>query len=282
MSSEKSFAWRAEDAKGQRYSGETIAESQDEVIELLLLRGLKPIDLDQWLPPETRISPHDQSNTGFPKNNRIGDIIFGLSLLLVLACIACAIFVSWKFCYIAAIFAGIFLAFCPDRKDGETAAIAAQKPVKQLGVNTVMASIGWSFLAVLIVVISSSIHRNILESRTQKESITHETEKTFQLSKTSKKGIILTIKDYGADDAAIKVKGSTINLAVQVPFGTSKEKARRICDNFVRQVMALSNDNSPKQEIGKGHFSYHVGAFTPDEKWLVQGYKGALSRKITW
>ena len=105
----------------------------------------------------------------------------------------------------------------------------------------------------------------------------------FTLSDTSIKGIKLTMRDYGAQEIAIKEKGDTINLVIQVPFGTSDNKAKSMCDNLLRMVMSLSNDEArPQKVIGKSSFSYHIGAITADSKWVVQGYKGASSKSVTW
>lgn len=106
----------------------------------------------------------------------------------------------------------------------------------------------------------------------------------FELSESARRGIIQTMLAYGARDAAVTPKdgGRTVNLAIEVGFGTSKDEARKMCDNFLRQVMSLSNDNTPGKEIGPSRFDYNVGAFTPDEKWLVRGAKVRGARRLTW
>lgn len=54
MSDDKSFAWRAVDKDGQKYSGNATADSLESVKEALSEQGLTPIDEESWqqLPPE--------------------------------------------------------------------------------------------------------------------------------------------------------------------------------------------------------------------------------------
>ena len=104
----------------------------------------------------------------------------------------------------------------------------------------------------------------------------------FALTKDQEAAIIANVKSQGATDAAIGFKDDSINLAFGVPFGTTKEQAKQIGENFVRLTMSLSNDSNPDANLVKGEFSYMVGAYTPDQKWLVMGHKRATLPKITW
>ena len=109
-----------------------------------------------------------------------------------------------------------------------------------------------------------------------------QTSKSFEIEPAAEESIIATMKVYGARDAAIAPNGTTINLAFEVPFGTSEAMAKKMGESFLRLVKSQSNDESPGKEVGPGHFTYHVGAFSPDQKWLVQGAKLASARRITW
>ncbi len=104
----------------------------------------------------------------------------------------------------------------------------------------------------------------------------------FLLSSEQVASIVDNVKSQGAISAAIALKDDSVNLAFQVPHGTTKEQAKKIGDNFVRLTMTLSNDDDPGKDLPKGKFSYMVGAFTPDENWLVMGHKREGVPKITW
>ncbi len=104
----------------------------------------------------------------------------------------------------------------------------------------------------------------------------------FVLSPEQKASIIENIMALGATDVAISKSDDSINLAFGVTYGTTKDQAKAIGENFVRLTMALSNDENPGKDLVKGNFSYLVGAFTPDEKWLVMGHKRSTQPKTTW
>lgn len=104
----------------------------------------------------------------------------------------------------------------------------------------------------------------------------------FTLLADQQTAILENVKAQGATDAVIKIKEDSINLAFSVPFGTTKEEAKQIGENFVRLTMTLSNDENPNASLVKGRFSYMVGAMTPDQKWLVMGQKTSSFSKVIW
>jgi hypothetical protein len=108
--------------------------------------------------------------------------------------------------------------------------------------------------------------------------------KAFQISEVATKGIILTMKDYGALDALIKVSedGKAVDLIIEVESETPEKKALEMCDNFLRQVATLSNDENPKAWLGPGFFTHTVEALTPDKKVLMRGTKAKGEHYITW
>lgn len=89
-------------------------------------------------------------------------------------------------------------------------------------------------------------------------------------------------KDPMVKEAAIAQKGKKISLAIIVNYATSKEHAKRLGDNFVRLVKALSEDKSPGKEIGEGIYHYSISVCYPDETVVVKGAKVDFADHITW
>lgn len=104
-----------------------------------------------------------------------------------------------------------------------------------------------------------------------------------QLTAQEKQMAIDTIKEYKeVRDAAVSQDGDTLSLVVIVGYGTSKERAKEMGDNFVRLVKTFSKDESPEKEIGEGIYDYIIGVYYPNEKELVLGAKSSIARNITW
>lgn len=104
-----------------------------------------------------------------------------------------------------------------------------------------------------------------------------------QVTAQEKQMAIDMIKGYKeVKDAAISQKGETLSLVVFVEYGTSKEQAREMGDNFVRLVKSFTQDISPEKEIGEGIYDYIVGVYYPNQKEVVMGAKSSIARNITW
>lgn len=104
-----------------------------------------------------------------------------------------------------------------------------------------------------------------------------------QVTAQEKKMAIDMIKGYEeVTDAAISQKNETLSLVVFVEYGTSKEKAKEMGDNFVRLVKTFTKDISPEKEIGEGIYDYIIGVYYPNQKEIVIGAKSTIGRNITW
>ncbi|MEW4328220.1 hypothetical protein Q0N12_16335 [Rossellomorea marisflavi] len=96
--------------------------------------------------------------------------------------------------------------------------------------------------------------------------------------------IELTESDSLVQDAAVNVEGDTIYLAIIAP-AVNKEYGKELGDNFVRQLAAFSEGESPtKDYYGEIYDNYNmqVGVFDANEKAIVYGAKVTSSPKITW
>jgi len=94
---------------------------------------------------------------------------------------------------------------------------------------------------------------------------------------------IASIKEQsGVKDAAIKQKDEKVSLAMIVEYGTSKERAKELGENFVRLVKTFSQDVNPEKEIGRGIYDYLIGVYYPNNKEIVMGAKASIARSITW
>lgn len=91
------------------------------------------------------------------------------------------------------------------------------------------------------------------------------------------------IKGYEeVTDAGISQENGTLSLVVFVKYGTSKEQAKEMGDNFVRLVKTFTQDISPEKEIGEGIYDYMIGVYYPNEKKIAIGAKSSIGRNITW
>ena len=106
---------------------------------------------------------------------------------------------------------------------------------------------------------------------------------SIALSDFTKQSAIDGIQEYRlVRDAAITQEGHDLFLAIVVNPATNEQYARELGDNFVRMVKALSQDDPPGREIGKGIYDYRVGVFYPDQTQLALGAKVRFSPTITW
>jgi len=104
-----------------------------------------------------------------------------------------------------------------------------------------------------------------------------------ELSSEAENMAIESIKEYSeVTDAAITQKNNTLSLAVIVRYGTDKEKAKEMGDNFVRMVKSFSKDKEPTKEIGNGIYDYIIGVYYPNHQEIVTGAKSSIGRFITW
>ena len=83
-------------------------------------------------------------------------------------------------------------------------------------------------------------------------------------------------------DAAILQDGDKLSLVLVVKSTTTNARAKELGDNFVRQVKALSPDDSPSASIGTGVYNYIVGIVRPDTSYIAQGVKGKSMKNIDW
>jgi len=94
---------------------------------------------------------------------------------------------------------------------------------------------------------------------------------------------ITSIKEQsGVKDAAIEQENEEVSLAIIVEYGTSKERAKELGENFVRLVKTFSQDVNPEKEIGRGIYDYLIGVYYPNNKEIVMGAKASIARSITW
>ena len=82
-------------------------------------------------------------------------------------------------------------------------------------------------------------------------------------------------------DAAIAKDGNKVSLALIVNAAVDEAHAKQLGDNFVRQVKAMSDDETPGKEIGTGKYDYLVTIGYGDQV-LHQGAKASGSERITW
>jgi len=83
-------------------------------------------------------------------------------------------------------------------------------------------------------------------------------------------------------DASVGQRGSKVVLVIIVRYGTTNQRARSLCDNFVRMVKTISQDENPTREIGRGLYDYLVSAHTPDGKEIADGAKASSARSLFW
>ena len=85
-------------------------------------------------------------------------------------------------------------------------------------------------------------------------------------------------------DAAISQSenGCMVSLEAVVDGETNQETARAAGMSFVRLTKAMSPDESPSKEIGKGIYNYIFVVNTPTERTLAEGRKVSNSPSITW
>lgn len=108
------------------------------------------------------------------------------------------------------------------------------------------------------------------------------TSEPFTLDPIQKEGIMVAMQDYGAREADIRTESDGIKLVIIVDYGTSRDRAERMADSFVRMVMSFSNDDQPQMEIGESKYSYEVGVATPDGQLLLHGIKPYYASRIRW
>ena len=92
-------------------------------------------------------------------------------------------------------------------------------------------------------------------------------------------------KSGGGTDAHVAQKPGDlrkITLAIVVRAGTSERRAKELGDNFVRLFKALSDDDPPRKEIGRGKYDYLVGIYDTKEKNIAMGAKLDIATSISW
>ena len=104
-----------------------------------------------------------------------------------------------------------------------------------------------------------------------------------KITEQEKQLAINAIEEHkGVRDAAIEQEDEEVSLAIIVEYGTSKERAKELGENFVRLVKTFSQDVNPEKEIGRGIYDYLIGVYYPNNKEIVMGAKASIARSITW
>ena len=97
--------------------------------------------------------------------------------------------------------------------------------------------------------------------------------------------ISVTKQELLVSDAAISHKDSTISMAIVVNAATNKQEAKRLGDNFARQLAAFSGGKQPdKYYLGELWDNYTLLIIVADssQKTIVQGAKVRGGTRITW
>ena len=112
---------------------------------------------------------------------------------------------------------------------------------------------------------------------------TSQKEPVPRITEEEKRLAIDMLKGYEfVRDASISQKEEILSLAVIVNFGTSKNIAKEMGDNFVRLVKSFSKDEMPEKLIGEGIYDYMIGVYYPNEEQIVFGVKVRNGKSISW
>ena len=104
-----------------------------------------------------------------------------------------------------------------------------------------------------------------------------------QLTKSQKSLAISAIEQNPEVlDSAIKQDDDVLSLVIVVSYRTSKSRAKNLAENFLRMVKTFGPDTNPRKDVGRGIFDYHVGAYYPNEKQVIGGFKSSSNSWITW
>jgi hypothetical protein len=105
----------------------------------------------------------------------------------------------------------------------------------------------------------------------------------YTLTDEEKQLAIYPIEQYtGVQDAAVNQDGKDLTLNLIVDYGTSKEYAEELGDNFVRLVKSFGPEESPGKEIGPGIYDYTVYVHNPSGELVAVGAKVSGARSLTW
>ncbi|MGG1330710.1 hypothetical protein ABE222_29195 [Bacillus tropicus] len=108
----------------------------------------------------------------------------------------------------------------------------------------------------------------------------------FPVSEEAKNMTLEQIKtNPNVSDAHIEVKDTKIVMAVVVSHAVTKEAAKEIGDNFVRNLGSFAGGKAPEKEYyGEifDNYDVQIGVGTSADKIMVQGYKSTSAKNINW
>ena len=150
------FSWRAIDQDEKKYLGDMDANSTNEVVEFLSLQGLKPIEFSEWVATDAKGTSSKEIEL-MPTKAEDTDSIYKWSKIALVLFLLCAIFISWWFCYLVAICAGVAFAF-------------GQQPTLERKVNSQWPlSIIASAISIVIVLVCSDVNENRIQNNAKEE-----------------------------------------------------------------------------------------------------------------
>ena len=89
-------------------------------------------------------------------------------------------------------------------------------------------------------------------------------------------------KAEGVRDAGMEQDGRTVTLLIITGASTSREQARTLATNFMRNAMTWGPEDHRGWELVQGIYDYHIGVMYPDHSILVDGAKFHNRSEIEW
>ncbi|MFP4621147.1 MAG: hypothetical protein ACLFM7_07530 [Bacteroidales bacterium] len=125
--------------------------------------------------------------------------------------------------------------------------------------------------------------RVINNSADQQDSV--ETRELPKVKEKEKLKVVTKMEEYEEVQEALVVQQDEIkkiSLALIVEKGTSKKRARKLGDHFLREAMShFDGENKPRKKIGKSLYDYMISICT-DRNVILMGTKIPDAETITW
>ncbi|AXK19116.1 hypothetical protein [Bacillus sp. COPE52] len=126
-------------------------------------------------------------------------------------------------------------------------------------------------------------HREEIPKEETKKEVKQE---TFVISDEAKKMAIEQVTSNPlVKDAHIEVKGKEVTMSVIVNDAVTKESAKQIGDNFVRNLGGFAGGKGPeKNYYGEVFDNYDLRGVvgTSADNVIIHGYKATSSNRINW
>ncbi|HDR4494240.1 TPA: hypothetical protein QCQ12_003074 [Bacillus cereus biovar anthracis] len=125
------------------------------------------------------------------------------------------------------------------------------------------------------------------EHRKNKDNTeTKDKAETFVISEEAKKMAVEQVMSNDlVKDAYIGVKGNKVTMSVVVNAAVTKDAAKQIGDNFVRNLGGFAGGKGPEKDYyGEvfDNYDLQIGVGTSAKDIMVQGYKATSAKRINW